>query len=796
MARHRAKPRQSKTPPHSLKTPARTPDVELDAGPDSVLAVSVSAVTLLVVAVMVFFTPRMTGDTFMTIAGGQDVLDGKLGGLDDWASTTKDRVWINQSWGTGVLFHTAHRWMGYNGIVAIKALLISTLACFLVLGTWIFGVRLSVGILTSAAALSAARHFIDMRANVIGLVCLALLICVLYWSGQRRHRIWWAVGLVTIWSHMHGSFIFGIGMIGLWTLIHIGVARLTNRYTFRIIDFWPLIAGTCLAVILPAATSPLGITNLTQPFTLLPELQTEKWPIPALEMRAIFSFHNRYFSGLREYFVLLGVLLAPAIVWVLYCFELKRPFWELTDLRRTIELLFTVVLVCVAVAMAIKARRFIPVALIVATPLAAMEIQWLLRHRWFAWPTALGLPLAISVGPLLEAVSVMAAEPINPMQPVRADVRFVWTTVALVTVGLPLLILLIRPVLRQLAHAIPGLASTLVWLVDKRRIGWATSALAVLLIFVTARTMPGVARYYGTDHPFLPDHDLFRRMILYHEFPDAAAQFLSDNQLEGNVFNEWKWEGFLRMHCPQLKVFLGGRSRQVYPASAAEQFKYFSAGQNLDQLTTAGIRYLVISNKSSQLFDKVMLDTQIPWQVIYFDDNSLIAANQDDSVAQQVTQDALAGRLKFPSAESAAISLAVHCLTDKSESLSPAQIIESCEEANRLAPSPFVSALIPHAAGQNRVGYPWMISFLESELTRLESADFQHERGGHVLACRQRAAFVLSRFYASQKQDRPATFWNDYYQQLTAALAALRQSKPLPAIKPLPSQEELARIRS
>jgi len=798
-ARPRSRRRQpDQAPPREVSTdrPADAwlePQIEMQR--DNILAVVISLAMLLLVAVLVFFTPRMTGDTFMTIAGGQDVLDGKLGKPDDWASTTKDRVWINQSWGTGVLFHTAHRWLGYNGIVVIKALLIAALATFLVLGTWEFGVRPSVGIMASAAALSATRHFIDMRANVVGLTCLALLICILYWSGRSRHRIWWGVILVTIWSHMHGSFIFGTGMIGLWTLTYLSVAWFESRQSFRWSEHWPSIVATCLALALPALTSPLGVTNLTQPFTLLPNLQTDGWPIMAVEMRPIFNKVNKAFSGLREYFVLLSLLATPAIVWLLYCFDVKRPFWERRNMRRTVTFLFTLALVAVAVAMAIKARRFIPVALIVATPLVAFEIQWLLSHRWFVWPTVVCLPAAIGLGPYLESVW-----PADPAQHVTApaDLRKVWSVVALVILCLPILIMLLRPILRQVVKSVSVLPSFLGWLANRRRIQWASSILAVFMIIMTVQNLSRLSRHYRADNPFLPDEDLFGKMILYHEFPDAAAQFINDNQLEGNVFNEWKWEGFLRMHCPQLKVFLGGRSRQAYPASAAKQFVKITNGADPDLLSQAGIniRYLIITNKQSRLYYKVMLDTKFPWQVIFMDDRSVVAANQNNPEARRVTRDALAGRLTYPSIETEKVSLAVHRLTEKSSSSSARDIIGACEAANQIAPTPFVYNLIPHAVNRKKLGSYWMVRYMEAELARLESVDVQLARGPYVLYSRQRAAFVLSQHYASQNQNRLAQFWKDYSQQLTAVIAAMRQAAPLPTVDPLPSREELARMKS
>ena len=47
-----------------------------------------------------------------------------------------------------------------------------------------------------------------------------------------------------------------------------------------------------------------------------------------------------------------------------------------------------------------------------------------------------------------------------------------------------------------------------------------------------------------------------------------------------------------------------------------------------------------------------------------------------------------------------------------------------------------------------------------------------------------------------QNQNCLAQFWKDYSQQLTAVIGALRRATPLPPVEPLPSREELSRIKS
>ena len=758
------------------------PSGDLSTAPprDHIVAITISLVTLIVVSVSVFITPRMTGDTFMTIAGGQDVLDGKLGAPDDWAFTTQERVWINQSWGTGLLFNVAHRLLGYNGIVMIKASLICALGIFLVRASGEFGVRSSIGILVSSSALFSARHFVDMRANVVGLACLVLLICILYSSGRRQQNIWWGVVLITVWSHMHGSFVFGIGMMGLWLLINLAVFWIGSPHAFRMTEHWPLMLCTILAVILPAVTSPFGMANLTQPFMLLPELQTEVWPLPASEMRPIFHAANKSFVAIREFILLLSLLATPVVAWLLHGFVMKDWSWQQISRQRTVAFVFTLVLVVVAVVMSLQARRFVPLALLAATPLVAFELQWLLNHRRFAWTTVICLPVAISLGIYLETVwpGGLSSAPM--------DLRKVWSVVALV--------MLCIPILGSGMVAVVGIFIA-GWQPDQRRIQWAASVLAIWMLLLVVCNLPAIVRYYRPANPFLPRQGLFGRMILRHKFPEAAAQFINDNHLHGNVFNDWKWEGFLRMHCPQLQVFLGGRSRQAYPASVAKKFLDISRGTGLHHLSQVGVRYLIISSKASPLYRNVMLDRDFPWQVVFLDNHSLIAANMNDPVAQRIMQDALAGELKYPSAETEKVSLAIQYLTDKTDSSSTNDTMNACKEATLVAPTPYVYGLLPLAVVRKKVSGQWMRRYLEEELRRLELVDFQHAGGVHLLDSRQRAAAVLAKSYNVHPQKQIAKFWIQYSRQLFDVRGALRQAKPLPRISPLPSPEKLEQMQ-
>ena len=148
------------------------------------IGLSLGAVLLAIVTV--WSVPRPTGDLYVGLAAGRDIVDGKMGKLDDWAFTnetraikvdgkilpgvsilsdntvdfdkevlpkgkpvpdvkvtpdgkillngkvvpqdrivTQGRVWINQNWGTNLLYWVSYELGDETGLLVLKLLLIS-----------------------------------------------------------------------------------------------------------------------------------------------------------------------------------------------------------------------------------------------------------------------------------------------------------------------------------------------------------------------------------------------------------------------------------------------------------------------------------------------------------------------------------------------------------------------------------------------------------------------------------------------------------------------------------------------
>jgi hypothetical protein len=348
-----------------------------------------------------------TGDLFVALAGGRDVVDGKLGQPDDWSFTTAGHIWINQNWLSHLLMFLAWRVGGPAGLLLLKAALLAAMACFLCLLSLRRGCTAPVAILLSAGLIMGCHLFIDMRANLLTLMILPLWMWMLYRTIDNPHRIWWALPVILAWANLHGGFVFGLGMLGLWaacTTLQNGVRLRRNPLPTD----WPLwaCAAACTAA---AAISPFGIQNLTHPFLVISSAawrDVNEWR-PLLESPLPIPW---------GFFAALGLAILLAALRGLDHLRQPRPVRrgnQPTSALRT--WLFTGLLSTVVVIMAFQSWRLVPTAvLVLAAPLASSLAH--LTQR-FGRKALAGLSACVLAGALLLLrQNLVAYWPTNPVQ--------------------------------------------------------------------------------------------------------------------------------------------------------------------------------------------------------------------------------------------------------------------------------------------------------------------------------------------------------------------------------------------
>jgi hypothetical protein len=139
------------------------------------------------------------------------VASGRLPITDPY-SFTQDVAWINHEWLSEVAQAIAYRAGGVLGIVLLKAIALA--AAFLVLA------NLTAGIderrrwwLLAAGIIGVAPAAFTMRPQIWTLLAIPLL-----WHALNRRWLLAVPILFALWANLHGGWIVGMGIGGLWVL--------------------------------------------------------------------------------------------------------------------------------------------------------------------------------------------------------------------------------------------------------------------------------------------------------------------------------------------------------------------------------------------------------------------------------------------------------------------------------------------------------------------------------------------------------------------------------------------------
>ena len=150
---------------------------------------------------------------------GRDILQaGNLPSSDPY-SFTADKAWVNHEWLAEVLMYLAYASAGSLGLIVLKtALMLGAAACVLAA--------------LRSAALSPPMHDLlvflfvagtfgrahAFRPQVFSIALFGLLLLILR-TAERGHlsRLWLVPLIFAFWVNLHGGWLVGLGVFGLWT---------------------------------------------------------------------------------------------------------------------------------------------------------------------------------------------------------------------------------------------------------------------------------------------------------------------------------------------------------------------------------------------------------------------------------------------------------------------------------------------------------------------------------------------------------------------------------------------------
>jgi len=349
--------------------------------------------------------------------------------------------WVNQNWLTHVIFYSLIPQSSYadgvsfpsNALVYWKfAIYILTVICIYYTGR-LLGVNPALCAVFSCFAMFTGRSFFDIRpagfSNMLVAVFLLILVLTTY---RNVLYIWLIVPVMVFWCNVHGGYIYVfimlIPFIGLhllsncnrkWTAILYNVtawpflyfvfskAGLTlSTFMFLILvivldivliffkknlvsigwkGVYHTIAAFFVAFLATVLFNPFHLTNLTHTFIISVSEHAARWR-DIHEWHPAFDWTNPVGTAvpfLVMYIIACLVLLIWAVVLIFASRSVRgyrKRKVKITDEYQWPKIDLPLMLIAaLTIYMAIRSRRFIPIAAIAACPVIAMFIDQLVR---------------------------------------------------------------------------------------------------------------------------------------------------------------------------------------------------------------------------------------------------------------------------------------------------------------------------------------------------------------------------------------------------------------------------------
>jgi len=149
---------------------------------------------------------------------GLDILSTRAIPISDPYSFTSDRAWVNHEWLAELLMGIAYTCGGVLGLNLLKLSAIASLA--VIVGTVLGQERATPGVrglLLGLTLLATYTRMQVIRPQMFGVVLFGLILYLLRQVDRGRPRLIWAVPVCFVcWVNLHGSWIVGLAVVGIW----------------------------------------------------------------------------------------------------------------------------------------------------------------------------------------------------------------------------------------------------------------------------------------------------------------------------------------------------------------------------------------------------------------------------------------------------------------------------------------------------------------------------------------------------------------------------------------------------
>lgn len=697
--------------------------------------------------------------------------------------------WIDQNWLTHVIFYEMVPQSSYadgisftsNILVYWKyAVYILTVICVYYVSR-LLGANRYLAVVFSCFALFIGRSFLDIRPAGFSNLLVAVFLLILALTTYRNALyIWLIVPLTIFWCNVHGGYIYVfimmISFIGLhlficlnkkWTAIiynvtawpflffvlykaHITPATLLFTLLVIVLDFlliffknglvslslkgvYHSIGALFAAFLASIVFNPFHLTNLTHTFIISVSKNAERWR-DIHEWHPAFDWSNPVGTAVPFYamYAIGGFTLITLCIYLYNISRLEssksgrrarladKYQWQKFDIAMF-------VIAALTVYMAVRSRRFIPIAGIVACPVITMLIQQKIKAVWEIinrGQTKL-LNLSLVVLGLFGFISFILA------------IYFIYNhQLYKLFRAIPIYVFMVFLIdqgvryVRLFVDKKPGKPVT-PFIPGEIQSGAIAFGVLAVLFFGTWWGLK-FKRVYLDPWPNDPRYSsVFMRMTASDAKPFYTMKFIRDNKLKGKMFNYWTEGGFIawgeepdpKTGFTPLQLFMDGRAQAAYNRTTFDEWSTILAGglQTQSILLRAEARDEDLSredyNKIGDYMDKELskrnvwvmlmpssifndpdrassyytfkaLELHPNWRLVFFNDKQKLIVNVKTEQGQKLYDGILTGATKFPDDYHKELVLAHTLLVYRPTLEEKKQGLDDAINAFKLNPSP------------------------------------------------------------------------------------------------------------
>ena len=204
-------------------------------------------------------TALRDGDTGWHLAtGAWIVAHGRVPTTDPFSFTAAGRLWVAHEWLSELAMYASYRVAGWSGLIGTAMATLFALVAYEI-RRWLSPRASIVALLMLITGLLPS---LLARPHILALPILAAWLIVLLHARERgRAPPFGFALLMLVWANAHGSFVFGLALVGVFALEALIAAAPSDRR--RVVLGWGAFGVACAVA---ATVTPAGIDGLVFPF--------------------------------------------------------------------------------------------------------------------------------------------------------------------------------------------------------------------------------------------------------------------------------------------------------------------------------------------------------------------------------------------------------------------------------------------------------------------------------------------------------------------------------------------------